>query len=98
MGQSEKVERAVTLAGFLVVVRPSERDQSCLRRVDGQSEAGEPLGEDSQQASGVLFQFAANDKVIGEANQEAFAFQPGLDLLDEPIIQHPVQKDIREYG
>ena len=47
---------------------------------------------------GIVFQFAADDKVIGKADEEAFAFQPGLYLLDEPVIEHPVQKDIREYG
>ena len=68
-------------------LRLPERNQRRLRRMDGQAEAGKPLGQHRHDLAGVRFQFAADDKVIGKADQEASSLQAWLYLLLKPFIQ-----------
>ena len=68
MGKTKKIDRAFTLTGLLVVAWSSERNQLRLRRMNGQSEAGETLGENLQEPLGIALQFTRDDEVIGKAN------------------------------
>ena len=66
--------------------------------MDGQAVAGEPLGQHRHDPVGVRFQRAADDNIIGKADQEASALQAWLDLMLKPCIEDLMEKDIDSYG
>src|SRR5206468_5141751 len=98
MGESEKLEGVVPRTGRLATDRLSECDQPRLLWVNGQPEAGNPLRQYGHEPAGIVFQLAADDKVIGKANQKAAAFHPGLHVAHEPLIQHVMQEYIAQHG
>ena len=44
------------------------------------------------------FQFTADDKIIGPADNKTAALQSGLYPLNEPFVQHVMKKDVTEHG
>src|SRR5215475_101106 len=56
------------------------------------------LGNNSHDPAGIRFQFAADNKIISETDQEASAFQAWLYLVLEPFIEDLMEKDIGQYG
>src|SRR3989475_13071775 len=66
--------------------------------MDGQAVAGKPLGQHRHDLAGVRFQFAADDKIIGKADQETSSLQAWLDLMLKPCIEDLMEKDIGQHG
>ena len=66
--------------------------------MNGQAKAGKPLGQHGHDPAGVRFQLAADDKIIGKADQEASSLQAWLYLLLKPFIQHLMEEYIGQYG
>ena len=66
--------------------------------MDGQAVAGKPLGQHRHDLAGVRFQLAADDKIIGKADQEASSLQAWLYLLLKPFIQDLMEEDIGQHG
>ena len=66
--------------------------------MNGQAEARKPLRQHGHNLAGIRFPFAADDKVIGKANQEASALHPWLYLLLKPRIEDMMEEDICQHG
>ena len=95
VGESEEVERARALAGLIVTVGPTERDQTRLVGMDRQPETGKPLRQDVHHPTGVVLTLEADHEVVGETNHETAPSHAGLRLRLEPLVQHRVQEDVR---
>src|SRR5215468_12789188 len=98
VGQSEKVECAVPTVGSLVGLRFPERNERRLRRMNGEPEASKPLRQHGHNLASVPLLFAADDKVIGKANQEASALHPWPYLTFKPGIEDMMEEDICQHG
>ena len=66
--------------------------------MDGHAVAGEPRGQHRHDPVGVRFQLAADDTIIGTAEQAASALQAWLDLLLTPGLENLMEQDMGSYG
>ena len=92
-GKPQKIEGPL---GLCLARRLSECDQTGLLRMQGERETLEAPRQHFHQPLGVRLQLESDDKVVGKTNDEALALHTRLDRLDEPVVQHVVQKDITE--
>ena len=97
MGKSEKLECAVPSVGLRAGGRLPERNQPRLRGMNGQAEARKALRQHGHDPAGIVFPLAADDKVIGKADQKAAPFHPGFDVVLVPFIQDLMQEDIGQH-
>jgi hypothetical protein len=65
--------------------------------MDGKAVLAKSCRKHSHASAGVIFSFAANDKIIGISHDKTTTFQPWLDFFDEPFIQHIVKVYIGEH-
>src|SRR5439155_4623067 len=93
MGQSQKIECAVPSGGPLRSLRFPERNQRRLRRMNAQAKTGKPFRQHRHDLTGVRFQLAPHDEVIGKADEEASSLHAWLYVPLEPFIQ-----DVMEIG
>jgi hypothetical protein len=64
--------------------------------VQTQPIAPKALGQYRHDSSGVRFQLAANNKIIGPADHKAPPPHARFDLLDEPVIQDIMKEDVAQ--
>jgi len=81
-----------------LVARRLEPHQAGLLRMNGELKARKPLWPDHQHPTRLVLPLAANDTIIGTAEQNAAPLQPWLDLLLKPLIQHVIQQRVRPHG
>ena len=98
MGQSQTVAWAVPSGRRLGGVRLPERAQRRLRRRNGSTEAGTPLGESRQPLPGSRFQRATAAKGIGQAEPAAAPRQPRPSLTLAPSLQDRREEDMGPHG
>ena len=94
MGQSQKVECAVPSGGPLRGPRFPERNQRRLRRMNAQAKTGKPFRQHRHDLTGVRFQLAPHDEVIGKADEEASSLHAWLYVPLEPFIQDVMEEEI----
>ena len=66
--------------------------------MNGEPEAGKPFRQHSHNLARIRFSLAADDKVIGKANQEASALHPWLYLTFKPGIEDMMKEDVCQHG
>ena len=89
--EPEEVEGRRTLAAFLPRRRTPEGKKPRLVRMQGQSEAPQPLAEYCHHTPRIVLPLEADDEVIAVTDQGRPAPQPRLHLLFEPEIEHVMQ-------
>ncbi len=97
VGKSEKVECAVPTAVLRLGRWSSESHQLRLLRMHGQPETLEAFLDGRHDPAGVILPRAANDKVVGETDQEGLALEVKLEMPDKPAIQDMVEEDVAEH-
>ena len=75
----------------------TERYHAGLFRMKFQLEAVETFRQSLHDSLYVRLQLKTHNEIIGKSNQETLALHTGLNALDEPVVQHVVQKDITEH-
>jgi hypothetical protein len=98
MGQSQKSECAVPSIGPLMGLRFPARNQRRLRWRHAQTKTGKPCRQHCHELTGVRFQFAPHDEVIGKAHEKAAPLHAWLYVPLEPCIQDMMEKEMRSYG
>ena len=76
----------------------AEVDEVRLVRMEGESIPSEPLAEDRQHAFGVVDVVERHQRVVSKPDKGALPSQTRFHLGLEPLVQHMVQKDVREAG
>ena len=66
--------------------------------MNSEPEARKPLRQHGHNLASIPLLFAADDKVIGKANQEASALHPWLYLTFKPGIQDMMEEDVCQHG
>src|SRR5208283_52025 len=98
VGEAEKLKGAVLVVRLLHRGRLPEANQRRLLRVYGELKKTEPFWECRQHPPGIILPFAADEKIISKADQEASALQPWSDVPHVPPVEHVVEEDVTEHG
>jgi hypothetical protein len=67
------------------------------RGCDGALTARETLEQDHQHPTRIVLPCAANDTIIGQAEQKAAPLHPWLDLPLQPFLQDKIQHGVRQH-
>jgi hypothetical protein len=94
MGQSQKGAWAVPSVGPLMGRRFPARDQRRLRRRHAQAKTGKPFRQYRHALTGVRFQCAPHDEVIGKAKEKAAPLHAWLYVPLEPFIQDLLEDEM----
>jgi len=94
--EAEEVKGIRTFPAALARRWARKRDEAGLVRVQGQSIALKPLGENRLNPLGVVVAFKADEEIIGLADEGRRATQARLDLPFEPHVEHVVQVDVAQ--
>lgn len=97
MGKSQEIECAVPIRPLPSGFRLPELNQPRLLWMNSQAEATKSLRKYIHDPVSIYFQFTANNKVIGKANQKASTLHPGFDLSYKPVIQHLMQEYVTQH-
>jgi hypothetical protein len=95
--EAEEIAGTGAFPLHLTGLRPGERDQTGLLRVQSEPVLRHALVQYHSHALSVFRLLEANDEIIGVPNQPCPASQPGLDVALEPEVEHVVQVHVAEH-
>src|SRR6266404_7894841 len=95
VSESQKGEASRSLPSLSK--RPAELHHPAFLRMNAQPIPLKPLGQDFEYPLGLSFHAVSHDEVIRISHQKAVPFHPRSDFILEPLVQHFMQKDIRQY-